>query len=133
MRLQHRVSIILSLVVFSIASAQVVPTGNPADFKVKTCLHSVSYAGIWRGHTRLSVDDFLVKASELGYDGVMLVAKQPHVSPFDYDQAARKKLKARIKACVSCDLLKQTCCYLLFIQTFDTREEDLPTIITLIK
>ena len=77
--------------------AQSLPTGNAKDFKVKTCLHSVSYAGVWRGHTRLSVDDFLVKAKELGFDGVMLVAKRPHVSPFDYDEAARKKLKARIK------------------------------------
>jgi len=77
--------------------AQKTPTGNPADFRVKTCLHSVSYAGFWRGQERLTVDEFLVKAKELGFDGVMLVAKRPHVSPHDYDAAARKKLKARIK------------------------------------
>ncbi|MBC8183281.1 sugar phosphate isomerase/epimerase [candidate division KSB1 bacterium] len=77
--------------------AQKTPTGNAKDFKVKTCLHSVSYAGVWRGHTRLNVDEFLVKAKELGFDGVMLVAKRPHVSPFDYDDVARKKLKVRIK------------------------------------
>ena len=76
---------------------QNLPTGNPKDFKVKTCLHSVSYAGVWRGQARLSVDDFLVKAKEFGYDGVMLVAKRPHVSPFDYDETARKRLKARIE------------------------------------
>ncbi len=76
--------------------AQKLPTGNPADFKVKTCLHSVSYLGIWRGQTPLSVDDFLVKAKELGYEGVMLVAKRPHVSPHDYDKAARARLKAKI-------------------------------------
>ena len=77
-------------------SAQKTPTGNPADFKVKTCLHSVSYLGIWRGQTPLSVDEFLVKAKELGYEGVMLVAKRPHVSPHDYDKAARARLKAKI-------------------------------------
>lgn len=76
--------------------AQKLPTGNPADFKVKTCLHSVSYLGIWRGQTPLSVDEFLVKAKELGYEGVMLVAKRPHVSPHDYDKAARARLKAKI-------------------------------------
>lgn len=76
--------------------AQKAPSGNPADFKVKTCLHSVSYLGIWRGQTALSVDEFLVKAKELGYEGVMLVAKRPHVSPHDYDKAARARLKARI-------------------------------------
>lgn len=78
------------------ANAQKTPTGNPADFKVKTCLHSVSYAGFWRGQTRLTVDEFLVKAKELGYEGVMLVAKRPHVSPHDYDKAARARLKAKI-------------------------------------
>ena len=77
-------------------SAQKTPSGNPADFKVKTCLHSVSYLGIWRGQTPLSVDEFLVKAKELGYKGVMLVAKRPHVSPHDYDKAARARLKAKI-------------------------------------
>ena len=79
-----------------IISAQKIPSGNPADFKVKTCLHSVSYLGIWRGQTPLSVDEFLVKAKELGYEGVMLVAKRPHVSPHDYDKAARARLKAKI-------------------------------------
>ena len=76
--------------------AQKTPSGNPADFKVKTCLHSVSYAGFWRGQARLTVDEFLIKAKELGYEGVMLVAKRPHVSPHDYDQAARARLKAKI-------------------------------------
>jgi sugar phosphate isomerase/epimerase len=80
------------------SQAQQFPTGNPADFKVKTCLHSVSYAGFWRGQATLSVDEFLVKAKKLGFDGVMLVAKRPHVSPIDYDEAARKKLRARIDA-----------------------------------
>ena len=78
--------------------SQKTPSGNPADFKVKTCLHSVSYLGVWRGQTRLSVDEFLVKAKELGYEGVMLVAKRPHVSPHDYDKEARAELKARIES-----------------------------------
>ncbi|MBW6536410.1 MAG: sugar phosphate isomerase/epimerase [Mariniphaga sp.] len=84
------------LILSSISKAQKTPTGNPADFKVKTCLHSVSYAGFWRGQARLTVDEFLVKAKELGYEGVMLVAKRPHVSPHDYDKAARTRLKTKI-------------------------------------
>jgi sugar phosphate isomerase/epimerase len=64
---------------------------------VKTCLHSVSYAGVWRGQARLSVDEFLNKAEKLGFDGVMLVAKRPHVSPLDYDAAARKALRRKIE------------------------------------
>jgi len=84
------------LIISSGLTAQKTPSGNPADFKVKTCLHSVSYLGVWRGQTQLTVDEFLVKAKELGYEGVMLVAKRPHVSPHDYDKAARARLKARI-------------------------------------
>lgn len=53
---------------------------------------------MWRGQAQLTVDEFLLKAKELGYDGVMLVAKRPHVSPLDYDEAARKKLRERIKS-----------------------------------
>ncbi len=82
---------------WGLAHAQKTPTGIPADFKVKTCLHSVSYAGFWRGQARLTVDEFLLKAKKLGFDGVMLVAKRPHVSPLDYDAQARKRLKARIE------------------------------------
>lgn len=77
--------------------AQKTPTGNPADFKVKTCLHSIGYAGVWRGQAVLSVDEFLVKAKDLGYDGVMIMAKRPHLSPLDYDKEARAKLRKRIE------------------------------------
>jgi sugar phosphate isomerase/epimerase len=94
-----RLLIFSSFLFFSILNAfgQKIPTGNPADFKVKTCLHSVSYMGIWRGQATLTVDEFLLKAKELGFDGVMLAAKRPHVSIIDYDDAARQKLRARIK------------------------------------
>jgi len=78
------------------AFSQKAPTGDPRDFKMKTCLHSVSYAGVWRGQARLSVDEFLNKAKQLGFDGVMLMAKRPHVSPLDYDAAARTALRRRI-------------------------------------
>lgn len=88
--------IVLSLSCEKVFS-QKVPTGNPKDFKVKTCLHSVSYAGFWRGQAKLSVDEFLLKAKKLGFDGVMLMAKRPHVSLLDYDAAARKALRRRIE------------------------------------
>ena len=39
----------------------------------------------------------LLKAKELGFDGIMLAAKRPHVSLIDYNDAARQKLRARIK------------------------------------
>ena len=80
------------------AFAQAPPTGNPADFEVKPCLHSVSYAGFWRGQARLDVDQFLEKAKELGFGAVALVAKRPHVSPYDYSAEDRKRLRAKIES-----------------------------------
>src|SRR4030043_1868868 len=88
---------ILALALISNICGQKTPTGDPKDFKVKPCLHSVSYMGVWRGQATLTVDEFLLKAKELGFDGVMLAAKRPHVSPVDYDESARQKLRARIK------------------------------------
>lgn len=61
-------------------------------------LHSVSYAGLW-GQAFLSVDDFVRKAAELGYSGVMLMAKRPHVSLLDYGPQQRKALRALIQKC----------------------------------
>jgi len=60
-------------------------------------LHSVSYAGAWPGQACLDVDQFLSKAVQLGYGSIALVAKRPHVSPLDYDDAARRALRARIE------------------------------------
>lgn len=64
---------------------------------MKTCLHSVSYAGVWRGQARLSVDEFLDKAKQLGFDGVMLMAKRPHICPLGCDEVARTALRAKIE------------------------------------
>ncbi len=74
-----------------------IPSGDPKDFKVRTCLHSVSYSGLWRGQAFLTVDEFITKASKLGFDGVELGTKRPHASLIDYDDAARKKLRDKFK------------------------------------
>lgn len=79
------------------AEAQQPPSGDARDFRVKPCLHSIGYAGVWRGQAQLGLDDFLVKAKELGFESVMIMAKRPHLSPLDYDAAARQKLKQRMK------------------------------------
>jgi sugar phosphate isomerase/epimerase len=90
--------LLAGIVVCVLASARAVtlPTGDPKDFSIKPCLHSISYAGVWRGQAKLTVDEFLVKAKELGFEAVMLMAKRPHVSPLDYDETARKQLRARM-------------------------------------
>src|SRR5450759_5295074 len=59
-------------------------------------LHSVSYSGAWPGHSLLDVNAFLDKAVELGYSSVALIAKRPHVSPLEYDDTARQKLRQRL-------------------------------------
>jgi sugar phosphate isomerase/epimerase len=56
-------------------------------------LFSVSYAGLW-GQQALDTTSFIAKASQLGYDAVMLMGKRPHLSPLD---AAPEQLAA-IKA-----------------------------------
>jgi len=60
---------------------------------MKIALHSVSYAGVWTGQIRLTIDQFLKKATDFGYDGVMLVAKRPHLSPLDADRATITRLR----------------------------------------
>lgn len=62
----------------------------------KTALHSVSYAGVWPGQTRLPLEAFLEKAKSLGYDGVMLMAKRPHLSVLDFDAPARRRLRDKV-------------------------------------
>ena len=60
---------------------------------MKTALHSVSYAGLWSGQAKLSLEDFLRRAKELGFEAVMLMAKRPHLSVLDYDRAACQRLR----------------------------------------
>ncbi len=59
-------------------------------------LHSVSYAGLW-GQAFLPVVEFLDRAAALGYQGVMLMAKRPHLSVVDYGPAERARLRARLE------------------------------------
>lgn len=56
-------------------------------------LHSVSYSGSW-GQQFLALEKFLDKAAELGFGGVMLMAKRPHLSVLDWDKAARTRLRS---------------------------------------
>ena len=59
-------------------------------------LHSVSYSGSW-GQACLSLDDFVDRAAALGFAGVMLMAKRPHLSPLDYPARRRRELRARLE------------------------------------
>jgi sugar phosphate isomerase/epimerase len=71
------------------------PPARP--FIMKTALHSVSYGGVWPGQARLTLSEFLNKARQLGFDAVMLMAKRPHLSVLDCDEAARRRLRERLE------------------------------------
>lgn len=59
-------------------------------------LHSVSYSGSW-GQEFLTVEEFIDKAADLGFDGVMLAAKRPHLSVLDWPPEARRRLRERLE------------------------------------
>ncbi|MBN2328163.1 MAG: sugar phosphate isomerase/epimerase [Candidatus Omnitrophica bacterium] len=59
-------------------------------------LHSVSYAGLW-GQDALHLDEFIDHAKALGYAGVMLMSKRPHLSPLDYDEKRLDQLAQRLR------------------------------------
>ena len=73
---------------------------------MKAILHSVSYAGLW-GQDALSLDHFVAHAASLGYAGVMLMSKRPHLSPLDYDDQKLDQLahllqeKNLVVACIA--------------------------------
>jgi len=60
-------------------------------------LHSVSYSGTW-GQSSLTLHQFIDKAADLGYGGVLLMAKRPHLSLLDYGRAECAELRRHIEA-----------------------------------
>lgn len=48
-----------------------------------TALHTVSYAGVWPGQARLDLPEVIRRAGRLGYAGVEIMAKRPHLSVLD--------------------------------------------------
>ena len=62
---------------------------------MKTCLHTVSYAGTW-GQAALTLEQTIDKAAELGFDGIMLMAKRPHGSVLDMTPDRRGAIKAQL-------------------------------------
>lgn len=85
-------------------------------------LHSVSYSGSWGQHF-LSPEQFLDKAAELGFDGVMLMAKRPHLSILDWNPAARERLRSRAAK----SRLRVACLAGYTNFTADLEHRDIPT------
>jgi len=63
---------------------------------MKACLHTVSYAGTW-GQSALTLEQTIDKSAELGFDGIMLMAKRPHGSLLDLTDDRRGAMRARLE------------------------------------
>ena len=59
-------------------------------------LHSVGYSGSW-GQQFLPLEEFVSRSAALGYDGVMLMAKRPHLSVLDWCPDVKARLRARLE------------------------------------
>ncbi len=89
----------------------------------KTALHSVSYAGVWTGQARLTLPDFLRRAKTLGFDGVMLMAKRPHLSVLDHDAKSCEELRRLLR-----DLSLKVVCLAGYNDfTLGSERPDIPT------
>jgi sugar phosphate isomerase/epimerase len=64
---------------------------------MKPVLFSVSYAGLW-GQATLSLEDFVIQAKALGYVGVDLMGKRPHLSPLDWSASRAAALRRQCEA-----------------------------------
>jgi sugar phosphate isomerase/epimerase len=60
---------------------------------MKLALHTVSYAGVWPGQARLELPEVIRRAAKLGFAGVEIVAKRPHLSVLDATPAALDELR----------------------------------------
>ena len=60
---------------------------------MKISLHSVSYSGFFYKGEPLSIRDMIPRLSDIGYDGIELMAKRPHANPMDLDKKARKEIR----------------------------------------
>jgi sugar phosphate isomerase/epimerase len=67
---------------------------------MKPVLFSVSYAGLW-GQDQLPVEEFVRHAKGLGYAGVELMGKRPHLSPLDWND---ERLESLRQNCVGADI-----------------------------
>ncbi len=63
---------------------------------MRPALHTVSYAGVWPGQARLTLEETIQRAKQLGFAGVEIVAKRPHLSVLDYGEDDLKRLREQM-------------------------------------
>lgn len=64
---------------------------------MRTALFTVSFAGLW-GQDRLTLEASIDLAAELGYDGVEIMGKRPHLSVLDYSIDDCRRLRERVES-----------------------------------
>jgi sugar phosphate isomerase/epimerase len=64
---------------------------------MRTALFTVSFAGFWGQH-RLTLEEAIDKTAELGFEGIEIMGKRPHLSPLDYDIEDCLRLRERLEA-----------------------------------
>lgn len=63
---------------------------------MKLSLFTVSFAGFWGQHS-LTLEESIDQAAELGFAGVEIMGKRPHLSPLDYSIDDCKRLRERME------------------------------------
>jgi sugar phosphate isomerase/epimerase len=72
---------------------------------MRLALFSVGYAGFW-GQAALGVCEFIDRAARLGYGGVMLAGKRPHLSPLDTTPEQVERVRDALASTgLRCDVL----------------------------
>lgn len=68
--------------------------GNASSRK-KVGLYSITFLGVWYRGDALTLDELIIKARELGYDGIEIDGKRPHGNPLDMPSSRCRELKRK--------------------------------------
>ena len=67
-----------------------------STFHARIALFTVSFAGLW-GQDRLTLEASIDLAADLGYDGVEIMGKRPHLSVLDCTEDDCRRLRERVE------------------------------------
>ncbi len=61
----------------------------------KVGLYSITFLGVWYKGNALTLEETILKARELGFDGIEIDGKRPHGNPLDMPTSRCKEIKAK--------------------------------------
>ncbi len=76
----------IGLTIGAIPSIPNITKARAKKSSIKLSLFSVTFAGVWYDGPSLTIKEFIRLAKSIGYDGVELGAKRPHLNPLDMDK-----------------------------------------------